>query len=339
MKFCNAMVAALAAFALAPAAPAATIVGAEALNEWNLIVLGDLQSSSNVQGRTFVGGNITGANSADFNQREIASTRGQAGLTVVGNVAGNTKNVHLGANIGGSVATGFNLNGPGQTLRVGKTVGSQNVNAPNVVQTRVAVQNTTYYDASFMPDLTAQKNALQSSMLALSGSLAGLAATPGASFVRSGNVGTFTAAGDFNVINIDGARLAEIGNISFSNSGTTIVNVSGLNITLDDNFNGPSGLGQKVIWNFYQADTLTFNNSFYGSVLAPSASATMSNFIEGTVVLKNLVQNGEVHLGTFDGNLTPPAVPEPATWAMMIAGFGLVGTSLRRRHATPAIAA
>jgi PEP-CTERM motif len=30
-------------------------------------------------------------------------------------------------------------------------------------------------------------------------------------------------------------------------------------------------------------------------------------------------------------NLTPGAVPEPASWAMMIAGFGLVGASMRRR--------
>lgn len=32
------------------------------------------------------------------------------------------------------------------------------------------------------------------------------------------------------------------------------------------------------------------------------------------------------------GNFRVAAVPEPATWAMMIAGFGLVGTMLRRRH-------
>lgn len=34
----------------------------------------------------------------------------------------------------------------------------------------------------------------------------------------------------------------------------------------------------------------------------------------------------------------PPAVPEPATWAMMIAGFGLVGGALRRQAGRPAIA-
>jgi hypothetical protein len=28
----------------------------------------------------------------------------------------------------------------------------------------------------------------------------------------------------------------------------------------------------------------------------------------------------------------PDAVPEPASWAMMIAGFGLIGDTLRRRH-------
>lgn len=29
--------------------------------------------------------------------------------------------------------------------------------------------------------------------------------------------------------------------------------------------------------------------------------------------------------------IDPPVVPEPATWAMMIAGFGLVGAAMRRR--------
>jgi len=28
---------------------------------------------------------------------------------------------------------------------------------------------------------------------------------------------------------------------------------------------------------------------------------------------------------------TPPRVPEPATWAMMVGGFGMIGGALRRR--------
>ncbi|MBA3895889.1 MAG: PEPxxWA-CTERM sorting domain-containing protein [Sphingomonadaceae bacterium] len=32
------------------------------------------------------------------------------------------------------------------------------------------------------------------------------------------------------------------------------------------------------------------------------------------------------------------AVPEPASWAMMIAGFGMAGVALRRRRALAAVA-
>lgn len=36
--------------------------------------------------------------------------------------------------------------------------------------------------------------------------------------------------------------------------------------------------------------------------------------------------------GAVCGIIEGPAVPEPATWAMMIAGFGLVGAAVRRRR-------
>lgn len=40
--------------------------------------------------------------------------------------------------------------------------------------------------------------------------------------------------------------------------------------------------------------------------------------------------------GNILDNITLSAVPEPATWALMITGFGLVGSTLRRRRAVAA---
>lgn len=43
-------------------------------------------------------------------------------------------------------------------------------------------------------------------------------------------------------------------------------------------------------------------------------------------------------LDNFMIDVSAPAVPEPASWAMMIAGFSLAGTALRRRRAAIAFA-
>lgn len=44
---------------------------------------------------------------------------------------------------------------------------------------------------------------------------------------------------------------------------------------------------------------------------------------------------GGVIIDNVQYSITSAAVPEPATWAMMIAGFGLVGGAMRRRQAMP----
>lgn len=78
----------LMAAAIPSLAAASPVVGIDALKEWNLIVLGDLTSSSEVEGRTFVGGNLNG-NSSNYQIRSVpASSYAVPGLTVVGNVLG-----------------------------------------------------------------------------------------------------------------------------------------------------------------------------------------------------------------------------------------------------------
>ena len=43
---------------------------------------------------------------------------------------------------------------------------------------------------------------------------------------------------------------------------------------------------------------------------------------------------GSITANVVKGGVKGGAVPEPATWALMIGGFGLAGAALRRRRAT-----
>lgn len=102
---------------------------------------------------------------------------------------------------------------------------------------------------------------------------------------------------------------------------------------------------QSVFWNFYEATSISFTTMFNGSVLAPYATISNTTPIEGSVAVLAFNQGGEVHLGTFAGaapflTAEPIAgdVPEPASWVMLIAGFGLVGAVLRRRSGLAATA-
>jgi hypothetical protein len=59
----------------------------------------------------------------------------------------------------------------------------------------------------------------------------------------------------------------------------------------------------------------------------------------GTLQLFFWDQNSGDNTGTIAANITtegPAGVPEPATWAMMLLGFGAVGVAVRRRRARAA---
>lgn len=73
---------------------------------------------------------------------------------------------------------------------------------------------------------------------------------------------------------------------------------------------------------------------FYSSYLSPNLSIDYGFSLPGGAQLQ---ENGIPQPRTFifdaDGQLVvPSAVPEPATWAMMLLGFGALGLSLRRQR-------
>ena len=330
--------------ALVIATPAsAQVAGIDAMKEWNLIVLGDLQSAGQVEGRTFVGGNLSGG-SSDYQVRTPApSPRGTPGLTVVGDVNGGHKNLNnaSGAAIGGNVNSGFNLNGASQTVQVGGRISNTNVNQ-NTVNSGL---NTT--NPAFRVGLEQQKSLLGSSLTNLSSDMKGMAGN--SSFTVSGSRGTFDAKG-VAVFNITSADLSKISEIKFNLNGaeTAIVNVSGSAIALNQNFlGGTKGLGENVIWNFADATSVAISTAWGGSVLAPKAIGQVSNSIDGSGVFGSLQQNGRLS-GGYDGNYVPPTtnpgggssgggnptpVPEETIglFALGAAGLGLLHWRRRRK--------
>ncbi|MGQ3206043.1 MAG: choice-of-anchor A family protein, partial [Sphingopyxis sp.] len=224
----------------------------------------------------------------------------------------------------------------------------------NVNQNTV-ISNLDASNPAFGQGLQQNKDELKSSMGSLSFEMGTLKSN--SQLTVQGNRGTFTAqpnAQGLAVFNITAADLDKIGEIQFNLNGadTAIVNVSGRTINLNDNFlGGTNNLGERVIWNFPEAEDLKLTTAWGGSVLAPLADAETRNYIQGSAVFGNLKQNGEMHIGTFKGGYaTSPSgssssggdsstgggatpVPEPEMFSL----FGLcVGGLILLRRRRPA---
>jgi hypothetical protein len=79
----------------------------------------------------------------------------------------------------------------------------------------------------------------------------------------------------------------------------------------------------------YDEDHERYNLASYITPGSTSLTIRTSNASEDD----NIFFAGLVITGNAGINEPPPGVPEPASWAMMLAGFGLVGGMLRRRSA------
>ena len=67
-----------------------------------------------------------------------------------------------------------------------------------------------------------------------------------------------------------------------------------------------------------------------GLVFAPGTTS-VSGLLAVVVSANKLGGTGSLALGATDAVLTVAAVPEPAEWALMLAGLGLVGWVVRKR--------
>lgn len=90
--------------------------------------------------------------------------------------------------------------------------------------------------------------------------------------------------------------------------------------------------GESFRWNIDVDRSSTVLTVTGRDLIGSTGYADFGNGLRGTGTFVGLGSTGsQFQINAF---APTPSVPEPATWAMMIGGFGLVGTAMRRRRAT-----
>lgn len=283
-----------------------------------------------------IGGNVNTLSGSNNQQISVAGTilGGNPGSNSTIKVGGSLNNFN-GSN-GTIVYAGGSISGNGNGATFNQNFAWNNtITAPIVPNAPIA------------PDVTSEAAILSANMLALSSSLASLsiASNPSKiSFLNGNQTAVFNAVDNgagYALFNISGPSFFTTQQFSYNFGSLTlpvIINVSGIgnnSLNINSNFiNNARANNQQVIWNFVDAGgNIAIQSQFQGSILAPLATLA-ANVIEGSIVVKNFNMTNEVHLGTVGDTFLPEPVPEPATWAMLVTGFGLVGGMMRRRTAT-----
>ncbi len=295
----------------------------ETLSEYNLIVLNDLASTSEVEGKTLIGGDLSGTSNYGIRLTQNDSSNGDA-LVIAGDlVSGSTVNAN-----GQSVVIAGNNNGQ--------------VNASSVSS------DASEYDFDL----------IKSEFVNFSGYLSELAVNsilttstngqPGpASFEVGSDIGTDVAV--FNITSEEFFSNNSIQQYDVDLNGQSpsaiVINVSG-EVIDDSNFSG-NGVGnivtdafrENIIWNFFEATDIDLVKQLNGSLLAPFADLSNATPIEGSVVVNNFDQDGEVHDALFAGTINydvaddsqDSVVDVPAPSSMIIFASALIGLGLWRR--------
>lgn len=312
--------------ALASLLAAPTAHAGITFSDYNLITTGDMNNTSDVQGRVLVGGTL----------KSNAFTFG-------GHLPSGTLNPPAGI---------FNA--------LANNVSNLNPNGRNFI----FGQGNTVNGVSADPSATAAYTAgLANDLAALSQAYAGLATNSTVNATDRNQI-SFNAApkmingSSVAVFSIDQSFFTDGGTVKDLNgvsAGTTVVvNVTGgtpgnapLNFSSGLNFNAFWGKQNeaKVIFNFINTTALNGIPNLGGSILAPNAVLNTNNTLVGSVYVKSITKVGEIDMARVGGvevtgfnGFTPnvSAVPEPSSLAMCgLAGLaGLAAGWKRARKAS-----
>ena len=110
--------------------------------------------------------------------------------------------------------------------------------------------------------------------------------------------------------------------------------MSGTNVFLDASRSySDQGLPLSFFWDLTDSGTFTEQGAIVPFLVPVAPAGTGFTYVvRATDSLTTSSASGTVYV--VPG--APVGVPEPATWALMINGFGMAGAALRRRRATVA---
>jgi choice-of-anchor A domain-containing protein len=257
------------------------------LQQFNVVDYTNFSSSSDIEGRAIVGGNVTGSSWTDYGnptgtgQVAPPASNFQA-LTVYGNITGGNIDVNNSGNV--------NLVGTGS--------GFVDFNGGHLV-------------TSTPPEAL---SSIETTLNAMSSTFAGLSAnsTINATDFNDVKFNAVPNSGNVAVFSVSAANLENYHSLELDNansSDTIIINVTGTgSVDLSPNFIGNGSFtslaGHNVIWNFSSSiTTIDFQSEWYGAVVATGATIENSSPIDGTVVADDIVATSEFHQWTYQGSV------------------------------------
>ncbi|MEX1018999.1 MAG: choice-of-anchor A family protein, partial [Litorilinea sp.] len=296
-----------------PEAPCTETLGdfSDLLSHYNLITINDLSTSSDVEGRTFVGGTIS-----------------NNGMTIGNQLPGDFVATDISLEIVGTIGGGGSVNVIKGSARVGNT-NSVAFTAPNNQYTVNGVrlfdmsQGNSGANVAVDSGLASKQSQIADTLNAASSLLA--AAPANNTATMPGSLGPLTLvvnnkdANGLAVFNLSASQLlgATVQSIEIQNNAnaeTILINVSGSSVNWPGGKNllgnwlndaSEDGGRARTLWNFHEATSISMGVNFKGALLAPKAALNAgSQNLDGAVAVKSLTNPGEVHLPVFSGNVT-----------------------------------
>ena len=289
------------------------VASVENVGTYNLILKNDLDTSSDIEGRLLVGGNVNMAGKSLKVGSLLGADPTVDAVTIVGDIKANDVQA-----LNGNIVYGGNKYSTNLIVNSGNTATAV---SQGLLQAEFnSVYQSVIDDSNYYKTLAANGTFNTSDMNNLK--------------FES------TSSDDLLVFNINGTDLLN-GSFSFGFTPTVpiIINVAGtgaLNINSKALGNFSKEVASLVLWNFFDYTSIGFNgDGWNGSVLAPNADITSgTGSLDGGFAALSYTGTVELHnqLFTYEPPGETPGVDVPAPPVFFLLFGGLIATmALRRR--------